>query len=296
MRCLSLPLLLAAPLAYLLACALASAVLSYPLHCLLPRSLDYQTLVFKLAQFLMIFGLFPLGRWLGMGWADVGLALPRGLLFQQLRRGFCYGALMLGLHVALLLGLGVRVFIPEKMQWARFVSLSLKGIPIGLGVALLEEPMFRGFLLGSLLRKTGRVNAVLVSAAYFAGLHFLSTDMRPSHDEVGWGTAFVIMADAFHDLPANLYWDSFLALFAAGAFLACVRLLAPASGLGYCLGVHAGWVFVLKATNPLSRLDFFSPWVRFVSPFDGTIGSFSAAWTGVLIALLAARLYWRPPA
>ena len=128
-----------------------------------------------------------------------------------------------------------------------------------------------------------------MSALYFAALHFLRTNLRPGFEEVRWYTGIVLVLDAFSNLP-QIYPDSFLALFAAGAFLGCIRVLAPASGLSYCVGIHAGWVFILKATNPLSQCNLFSPWIRLVSPFDGTLGYFSASWTAVLIVPLAIKI------
>lgn len=281
--------LLVSPLAYLVLCASAAAFLAYPVHFLLPASWEYQTLVFKGGQALMILGLIPLGRRLGMGWADIGLACPRRETLSQLRRGFGYGALMLGLHVLALLLLDVRRLDPEKLQLARIASLSAKGVLIGLGVALIEEPIFRGFLLGVLRRNTSRVVAVLTASGYFAALHYLKTDLHPQYAEVRWDTGIIIVIDAFSNLN-HIYLDSFLALFAAGAFLCCVRLLDPAKNFGYCLGIHAGWVFVIKATNPLGFCNLQSPWVYSVSYFDGNIGYFSAAWTTVLIVLVAFKI------
>jgi len=281
--------LISAPAAYFVFCALVSAALAYPLHWVLSGVLDFQTQVFKCAEILMMAGLFPLGRRLGMGKSDIGLAIPKSLFLRQFARGFGYGALMLALHVLVVLLLQARVLDHDKLQVARIISLSLKGILIGLAVASIEEPVFRGFLLGSLVRKTSRVNAVLISAFYFAGLHFLTTDLRPEADEVRWDTGFVLVADAFHNL-GTMRLDAFVALLAAGGFLACVRLLFPASGLGYCIGLHAGWVFIIKAAKPLTQFNFYSPWYYLVSLFDGTIGYLSAGWTTLLIVVLAVKI------
>lgn len=287
---LRLPVLTAMPMAYLALCALASALLSYPLHFVLPQDFDYQTLVVKLAQLLMFLGFFPLGIWLGMGRADMGLALPTRQLFRRWRLGFGLGALMMGLHVLLILLLEARIPAPEKLHAAKIAVLAAKGFGVGLAVSLIEEPMFRGFLLGALLRQAGGFYAVLVSALYFAGLHFLRTDLRPEFAEVGWNTGFLLVFDAFRNL-SHVFVDSFLALFAAGVLLGCVRLFAPGAGLGLCLGMHAGWIFVIKLTNSLSHYSAYSPWVYLVSYFDGVIGYLSASWTVLLIIFLVIKIH-----
>ena len=286
---LSLPIVIAAPSIYLVICALAGALVAYPLHLVFTDAVDFQALVYKTAEIFMALSLIPIGRWLGMGKLDIALVGPFRLLLSQVMQGFGWGALMLGIHVLVLVLLDVRVLNPEKLQLARIISLSCKGVLIGLAIASLEEPIFRGFLLGFLLRKTNRVNAVLVSSCYFAGLHFLSTDMRPEFAEVHWDTGFVIVMDAFSHL-FRIHFDSFVALFAAGAFLACIRLYFPQSGLSYCIGIHAGWVFIIKATNPLTIRSIVSPLQNIVSGFDGNIGYLSASWTTVLIILLLIKM------
>ena len=285
----SLPLVIAAPSIYLVFCALAGALVAYPLHLVFTDAVDFQALVYKTAEIFMALSLIPIGRWLGMGKLDIALVGPFRLLLSQVMQGFGWGALMLGIHVLVLVLLDVRVLNPEKLQLARIISLSCKGVLIGLAIASLEEPIFRGFLLGFLLRKTNRINAVLVSSCYFAGLHFLSTDMRPEFAEVHWDTGIVIVMDAFSHL-FRIHFDSFVALFAAGAFLACVRLYFPQSGLSYCIGIHAGWVFIIKATNPLTIRSIVSPLQNIVSDFDGNIGYLSASWTTVLIILLLIKM------
>lgn len=290
MSYLRLPLLATLPMAYLAFCALVSALLAYPLHFLLPRGLDYQALVVKLAQVLMILGFFPLGRLLGLGKADMGLADVKGQFMRRWAVGFGLGFLMMGLHVVCILWLEARIPALEKLHAAKIAILALKGFGVGIAVSSIEEPFFRGFLLGALLRHTTGLWAVLISAVYFAGLHFLRTDLRPAYDEVAWDTGFMLVFDAVRNLP-HVFVDSLLALFAAGVLLGCVRLLAPRSGLGLCLGMHAGWIFVIKTTQSLSHYNPYSPQVYLVSHFDGVIGYLTAAWTGVLIIVLVIKLY-----
>jgi membrane protease YdiL (CAAX protease family) len=286
----ALPLVVVAPFAYLVVCAFIGALLAYPLHFVVPESLDFQALVYKTAEILMALSLFPIGRSLGIGKRDIGWVGPLKPLLWKTLRGFGWGALMLGIHVLLLVLLDVRVLNHEKLQIGRILSLSIKGVLIGIAIASLEEPIFRGFLFGVLLRKTNHLKAVLVTSFYFSALHFLSTDMRPEFAEVRWNTGFIIVFDAFSHL-LRIHLDSFIALFVAGAFLSCVRLYFSSSGLSYCIGIHAGWVFVIKATSPLTIRSIVSPLQNLVSDFDGNIGYLSATWTSVLIILLIIKMH-----
>jgi len=285
MRAAPLPLLFVAPFAYLLACACAAALLAYPFHFITGDALSFHTLVNRGASLILALGLFPLGRWLGIAKSDLGLATGQGQFFRQVGRGFAFGALMMGVHVMLLLSLEARIVRESGLEPARIFRMALKGLLIGLAVASIEEPVFRGFLFGSLSRKTTRTKAVLISAFYFAALHFLTTDIRPAAGEVRWNTGLIMVLDAFRHV-SRMQFDSFLALFSAGAFLACVRLLVPASGLGYCIGLHAGWVFIIKTAKPLTKRAAETHFPDLVSRFDGIIGYLSTAWISVMILLL----------
>ena len=284
MKYASFLLLSLAPLAYLLVCVLASAVLAYPLHFITQEAIGFQTLINKCATLLMVVGLIPLGRWLDIGKKEIGLADTKILFFHQLRRGFAYGALMLGIHVLVLLLLDVRVLDEDKLEAARVLRLSAKALLIGLAVAFIEEPVFRGFLFGSLVLKTGRATAVLISSFYFAALHFFKSDLDPDFEDVRWNSGLIIVMDALGHL-SQIHLDSFLALFSAGALLACIRSLIP-SGLGYCIGLHAGWVFIIKTAKPFTDRGLHPLWPDLASNFDGIIGYLSAAWISVLILLV----------
>jgi len=289
MKLTPLPFLLIAPLAYLLVCALLSALVAYPLHFVTGDALGFHTLVNKGATLIIAMGLIPLGRRLDVGMPEIGLAAGATPLFRQLGYGFALGTLLMGIHVLMLLLLDIRVIDRDKLETVRVVRLSAKALLIGFAVASIEEVVFRGFLLGSLKLRTHRINAVLISSLYFAFLHFLNTDMRPELGDVRWNTGLIIVTDAFRQL-SQMHLDSFLALLTAGTFLACVRLLAYPSNLGYCIGLHAGWVFVIKTAKPLTNRGAEPLFPGLASSFDGIIGNLSSAWVSVLIVLLIVNL------
>lgn len=284
----STPMALFAPALYLTVCAVAAGLLAYPLHFLLPAA-DFHGLATRAGQALLLLGLIPLGRTLGMGWKDLGIQGTAVRFARQLALGFVLGVIMLGLHIFILVLFGARVALQEKLNAGFILDQCLKGFLVGIGIGLLEEPMFRGFLLGSLARKLHPLIALLVSSAYFAALHSFRTDLRPGFDEVRWHTGLELVLDSFRHLP-QMHLDMFVPLLAAGFFLGCARLAAPIAGLSYSIGIHAGWVFVLKISNPLTRINWYSPWRGLVSPYDGNIGYFSAAWTALLILPLALKI------
>jgi membrane protease YdiL (CAAX protease family) len=276
------------PLAYLVLCALLAAAAAYPIFVFSGSDSDrfFRVLISRGAQVFLILGLVPVARWLRLGWADLGFrrAFPR-----QWGLGFALGGMMLGLHVLGLAALDIRGFRDDVVP-ARLAAILGKALATGVIVALLEELIFRGVLFAAVRKVSGPAAAVLISAAYYAGLHFLQSRWTGNPAEIGWTTGLRIVADGFAHLAA-MPPDSFLALFAAGLLLGLVRAAVPRS-LGLCMGLHAGWVFVIKAAKPLTYTNPEARWSFLVGSYDHIIGYLSAGWLSVLILLGLAGIWY----
>ena len=81
--------------------------------------------------------------------------------------------------------------------------------------------------------------------------------------------------------------DSFLTLLLVGLLLAGVRERTGA--IAACIGLHAGWVCVIKATKDLTAVNAGSDWSFLVGPFDGYTGWLVAGWGVVLVAIAWTR-------
>jgi membrane protease YdiL (CAAX protease family) len=277
---------LLAPGIYLLFCALLSAVLGYPLLLLLQGAVPLHVLMGRISQVFLFLGVWPLARGLGLGWADFGFSGKARRVLGQIGIGFALGVAMLGVHALVLVALDIRLVNPERLgSVGQVLGYARTALLTGLGVALVEEPMFRGFLLGSLNRVAPGIAAVVVCSLYFAGLHFLKPALRPEFADVHWHTGFPVALDAFVRLPERIQLDSFLALFCAGMLLGIVRLMRPGN-LGYCIGIHAGWVFVIKFTRALTTGNPEEILGVLVSRFDGVIGYLATAWMALLVLAL----------
>ncbi len=275
-----------APAAYLLLCAGGGALLGYPLLLALHGSMPLHVLIGRCSQGLLFLGMWPITRRAGLRASDFGFPARLGAFFKQVGLGFGLGAAMLGLHALALVLLDIRVVNPERIASAAGVQrFALNALLTGFAVAFLEEPLFRGFLLGSLAKAMPKFAAVAVCSLYFAVLHFLKTGIRPEFAEVQWYTGFPVAFDAFTHLFQRIQFDSFLALFGGGVLLCLVRLMRPGN-LGYCVGMHAGWVFVIKFTRSLTKGNPNESLGVLVGGYDGVIGYLSASWIAVLIVLL----------
>lgn len=271
------------PAAYLLSCAFCGALLAYPLALLLHGSMPLHVLVGRLSQGFLFVGMVPVMRRVGLRWAEFGFPAPFWRVFQQVAVGFGCGALMLGLHALALVLLDIRVLNPEKIATAAQIQkTALNAFLTAIAVALAEEPLFRGFFLGVLRKAVPTLSAIAICSFYFASLHFLKTGFRPDFADIHWYTGFPVALDGFAQLPGRVRPDSFLALFTAGVLLAAIRLSGPGR-LGYCIGMHAGWVFVIKFTRALTQANPDSALIFLVGGYDGVIGYLASAWMSLLI-------------
>lgn len=281
-----------APLFYLLGCLILMALLAYPLFVMSggDEGRDLRTLVTRGAQVLMVLGLYPVARRLGFNWASLGFGRA---FFKQWGIGFALGTAMLGLHTLGLIGLGIRAPNGNPFSdFGRVLDVAGKALATGLAVAMVEELIFRGMLFAYLRRATGAVSAVPLSALYFGLVHFFGTKWNAPFSDVGWASGLHVVALGLGKL-GQIEPGAFLALFFAGMFLAYVRALIP-SGLGICVGIHAGWVFIIKCTKPLTHVVPGAPLAYLVSDYDRVIGYLSAAWlAAVLLANLVVLLHRR---
>ncbi len=129
-------------------------------------------------------------------------------------------------------------------------------------VPILEELLFRGFILGVLLRSFSRLNALLITSALFSIIHFLKAPERTSPNEsVTWLSGFVSIAHSFWQFGDPLLLAAgFLTLFAIGCILADARL--QTRSLWLPIGLHAGWIFANGAFGRAAhRQALVLPWL-----------------------------------
>jgi len=143
---------------------------------------------------------------------------------------FCCGAVIIALHIYSLR----HAFLWQKMPTV-LVAASI--------VPVLEELLFRGFILGVLLRSFSRLGALLLTSGLFSIVHFLKApDQTTPNDAVRWFSGFDSIAHSFGQFAdLMLLAAGFLTLFAIGCILADARL--QTSSLWLPIGLHAGWIF-----------------------------------------------------
>jgi len=273
---------------YLFVCLIGAAVLTVPL--MQTGWLDYppQRVMGRLAQIFILLGLWPFLRWRGLATRQaLGYGVARDRLARAVALGWFAGVAILLALILALLSLDVRVLDPTPEGGAAWlVAKALQALVAGLLIAVLEETFFRGALYAGIRRTKGVAAAVGWSALLYALLHFMKPSGLPDGVAFDWVGALQMFLHVFAGVLQWSHLDSLAALFLVGVFLALVR--ERSGHIGWCIGLHAGWVFVIQVTRRLTDGDADARLAFLAGDYDGVIGWLAAVWIGLL-----AVAFWR---
>ncbi len=275
---------------------LAAALLAWPAWQFTQAiGLDFafHRVVSRFWQLLLLAGLLLALRKLRLrGREDWGYGLPRPEFLRQAGLGLVIGiATMLPMTIAML-ATGI-LELRSGLDAAMVVEAVGLGLLAGLAVAVVEETFFRGLMFRAVSRERGFAFTALSTALVYAAIHFFARTKIPA-DEVAWDSGFRLLAGALANFTNPLpVLGSFVTLVLVGLLLAGVR--GRTGAIAACIGLHMGWVCIIKATKTLARGNESAAWAFLVGPFDGYTGWLVAGWAALLV-LLAWASGWLGPA
>ncbi len=224
--------------------------------------------------------LWPVARWIDVpGVRALGLR-PNPRRWEDLGVGL--GASLLGMVALAVVVLNLGVYkIRGQIQWEGLAEVCFRAGT----VAILEEWLFRGAILGLVLRAMKPAPALLSVSALFSILHFLKPQehLPPDH-VVNWLSGFALIPGAFAQFEEPwLVLGGFTTLFCVGWILGWVRLRT--GGLAMAIGLHAGWILGKMGLSKIAlrKIKDTLPWLG----EDITIGLGS-----VVTVLLTGLLVW----
>lgn len=195
-----------------------------------------------------------------LGWRWLGVSFRPRVLFRRKRAvarflvWFFIGTVCITVLVLAQAHAGLRVYRHPALS--AVVRNALIGLISALSVGVIEELAFRGFLFHALRERVSRYRAVLISSAIFACLHLFTLDhfLRPIKnvqlDGTQWDAGFRLIALFFVPLrEPQVVVPGIVGLFLAGWLLA--ELTMRTRTLWAAIGLHAGWVFAIKALGKL---------------------------------------------
>lgn len=168
----------------------------------------------------------------------------------------------------LLLGIGSMLLLPlaglllgayeaaEGLGAADLLGAAIGFLAVGIIVGLIEEFIFRGMIFGLIDRSTGIWPAALISSGLYSLVHFIDPVLPAGVVHGHWYSGFHtlgVAAKSFASFNSHIF-PYCLTLFLIGMSL-CL-LYSRKGRLFLAIGVHAGWILVLKlAKKVLERTD-----------------------------------------
>jgi len=232
----------------LLAAAFAAmALFAYPAWLLLHPHFDFpfHRIAGRVGMLALLIGFVSVARRLGVAdRASLGYGIARRVFLGELLRALALGVGLMLAVVAVMFGTGLRVWQPDlDLHPAVLTSLAVKALLSGLATAFIEETFLRGAMFSGIARESGARAAIILTALIYAATHFI-------------------------------------ALFAVGVLLAAVR--AATGNIAACIGLHAGWVWIMLLVRETSVPDATHRLGYLLSNFDGFVGWLVLAWIIVI--------------
>lgn len=214
----------------------------------------------------------------------VGVGFKQKNLLYGLATSFAAGALILIIAVVCLLALGIYQPDPEVIYNLTFVlKILFKALFSGIFVAMIEETIFRGVLLGGLAKQTNIITALIISTFAYAVVHFIKFPPLPANTDINWLTGLDMLSHAFYRFTDPVTIDSFITLFSLGILLGMIRL--QTGNIVQCVGLHAGIVFIYKMTGYLTNYQTGSPYDFLVNAYSRQLGYMATTCLSLAIIL-----------
>jgi membrane protease YdiL (CAAX protease family) len=264
------------------------AVFAYPAWELLTPTFDlkFHRVASRIAMLTLLVGFILVAR--RMRLADrtsLGYGLPAREFWREAGLAMALGVVMMLPIVLAMIGFDMRNLRDGvTLDFDTFLSLLVKGFLSGVTVALIEETFLRGAMHSGIARESGPKLAIALTALVYSATHFIGKYRVPA-DQVNAGSGLDMVAamlDKFADPLAIA--DAFLCLTAVGVLLGMVRHLTR--NIAACIGLHAGWVWVITFVRETSYRDESSPAAFLLSRFDGFVGWMVLGWTVLMGAVL----------
>jgi len=282
-------------LIYVLSLFVLTAVTSYPvflgLEALGLRDMPFEDMVMRLLKLYGLLGLWPLLASFGLntraGWGYGQGRDGRGF-FSALLLGAAIGIASMALVVVVLLAFDIRVARPGvALDPLILAAVLLKCIFAGLMVGFIEETWFRGALQTGVAHVSNNAFAIVLISFAYGAIHFVSADINIPAAEVGWLSGTAVLFTSLHDFHDPAFYDSLFALVAGGLLLGMIRYRT--GRIAECIGIHAGWVMVVKMLRHMTYPNADASWSFMIGSYDGVVGILAGLWFSSLAIVYYVR-------
>ena len=269
-------------------------LLTYPAWLLLHPHFDFpfHRIGERIAMLVGLVGFLILAPRMKLGdRVSLGYGIPRRRFAREFLLALGVGVLTMAAIVCAMAALGLRDWHKvASLDAAHLAKLVAQSLASGLAVALIEETALRGIIFTGIQRESGTRVAVVLSSLIFAATHFFAKhhiDASQVSSSSGWD----LLAGTLHSFAAPLVIaDAFLTYFTVGVILAAIR--SSTGHIASCMGLHAGWVWVMLTVTGTSAAVRDRPLSWLLSQTDGFVGWLVLAWC-VAIGVPLVRFFSR---
>jgi uncharacterized protein len=279
----------------LMLAALASvAIFTYPAWLLLHPHFDwpFHRIGERIGMLALVIGFILVARRVGLSdKRSVGYALPRPLFIREMLTALVLGVVGMAAIVGIMTALGLLDWTEASTATGgKLATIIFNRLLSGVAVGFIEETMLRGVMFAAIQRESGTKWAIFLTSVIYAAVHFLAKYYIPP-EQVTSHSGFTLLAGMTNWFSRPLEMaDAYMCLFAVGMVLAIIR--ARTGNIATCVGLHAGWVWVMLIARELTNPVRDQPLSFLLSQFDGFIGWLVFGWT-ILMGFVLVRFY--PP-
>ena len=205
----------------------------------------------------------------------IGFTEPKKEFILNTFKGFFISIILSIPLIFLFLFLDMRNLNNTQIFFDGFLTTIIFTILISYLISFIEESFFRGILIQknkSILQTT---YIILFSGAVYSLFHFIKIPLILD-EEIFWNTGLIEIFNVFSNFYNLVSIDAAITLLVFGTLLGFIRI--KTMSISYCIGIHAGFVFVIKVFRQNTNVNFDSEYNSLLSSYDHFTGHLSTLW------------------
>lgn len=163
--------------------------------------------------------------------------------------GFLLGILTLTVQIAFAITFEARELFFSDETLLKFIKKASKAVFTASLIGFIEEFFFRGILFNSFKKQFKLWQALFLSSFLYAVMHFFKPKEITGLDETSILSGFIVLGEMLKPFSSPDFLSKCTGLFLAGFCLAYGY--HRARSLYFSIGLHAGWVFIIKVDGTM---------------------------------------------
>ena len=219
----------------------------------------------------------------------LGFSEPKIIFLKNIIKGFLLSLVISSPLLITMFLLDVRKIDFALISFDLYFFISfLLIIFLSFLIAFIEESFFRGILIQKNKFLINNIIILILAAAVYSVFHFLKLPLIID-ENIFWYTGLYELINLFSNIFYLISYDAAITLFVFGFLLGLIRI--SFNTISYGIGIHAGFVFIIKNVRQNTSVNFDSKYDHLLSPYDHFTGHLSTIWITILICIYLFYIY-----